>query len=99
MEKVRHLKETINLTPVQLIWLHSHLEFKDIEESTKNGANQIKFYKNNKGVQIRYQNASPEPDLSVIKNAKNEIEKLIQSNEIRLLEADLAKELYIKIAR
>lgn len=84
---------------MQLIWLHSHLEFKDIEETTKSGVNEIKFYKNNRGVEIRYQNASSEPDLSVIKNARKAIEELVSNNEIRLLEAELTKELYIKIAR
>ena len=65
MEKARQMKETILLSPVQLIWLHSSLEFKAIEDISKDRGNEIKFYKNNKGVEIRYLGAN-DPQLTVI---------------------------------
>jgi hypothetical protein len=48
-------KMTIELDPVQMVWLHSQHLFQKIEEGTLPGESEIKFYKNNNGVEIRFQ--------------------------------------------
>lgn len=47
-KKVR--KVTVELNPVELVWLHSQHLFKNIEERSFSSQNQIKFFKNNSGV-------------------------------------------------
>lgn len=43
-------KVTIELTPIQLVWLHSQHLFQKIEEDALSNGYDIKFYKNNNGV-------------------------------------------------
>jgi hypothetical protein len=47
---VKGYKLSISLSPVELIWLHSHHHFMKIEQDTKVDNNEIKFYKVNGGV-------------------------------------------------
>ena len=51
-KKVR--KVSVELNPVEMVWLHSQHLFQKIEESSFEGG-EIKFYKNNSGVEIRFQ--------------------------------------------
>jgi len=49
MSEKRMRKVTVELNPVQMVWLHSQHLFQKIEESTYT-QNEIKFFKNNNGV-------------------------------------------------
>ena len=51
--KVR--KVSVELNPVEMVWLHSQHLFKKIEDASYSGENEIKFFKNNSGVEIRFQ--------------------------------------------
>ena len=48
---------TVELNPVEMVWLHSQHLFQKIEESSGTASNEIKFFKNNSGVEIRSQAA------------------------------------------
>jgi hypothetical protein len=43
-------KVTVDLNPVEMVWLHSQHLFQKIEESSGSASNEIKFFKNNSGV-------------------------------------------------
>lgn len=47
---------TVELNPVEMVWLHSQHLFQKIEESSYS-QNEIKFFKSNNGVEIRFQGA------------------------------------------
>lgn len=49
-EKKSSKKVIIELSPIQLVWLHSQHVFQKIEEDAQSKGNDIKFYKNNTGV-------------------------------------------------
>lgn len=53
-------KVTVELNPVEMVWLHSQHLFQKIEESSGSGSNEIKFFKNNNGVEIRFQGSEGE---------------------------------------
>jgi len=48
-------KVTIDLSPVQMVWLHSQHLFQKIEENSESRSNEVKFFKNNSGVEVRFQ--------------------------------------------
>lgn len=54
-------KVSVDLNPVQMVWLHSQHLFQKIEESSFLSQTEIKFYKNNNGVEIRFQGIEGEP--------------------------------------
>ena len=49
-KKTLSKKLSIELTPIQLVWLHSQHIFQKIEEDGLSNGHDIKFYKNNSGV-------------------------------------------------
>jgi hypothetical protein len=55
-------KVTVELNPVQMVWLHSQHLFQKIEESSYLSQSEIKFFKNNAGVEIRFQGNEGNPD-------------------------------------
>jgi hypothetical protein len=67
---VKNYKLGVPLSPVELIWLHSQHYFMKVEESTRTDECEIKFYKVNGGVEIRFETISGEPDYSVPERAK-----------------------------
>ena len=54
-KKNTNKKVVIELDPIQLVWLHSQHLFQKIEEEALKVGEDIKFYKNNNGVELRYQ--------------------------------------------
>ena len=55
MSEKKLLKVCVDLNPVEMVWLHSQHLFLKIEESSSLGQSEIKFFKNNNGVEIRCQ--------------------------------------------
>jgi hypothetical protein len=49
MSEKRTRKVSVELNPVEMVWLHSQHLFQKIEESSYS-QNEIKFFKNNSGV-------------------------------------------------
>jgi hypothetical protein len=43
-------KVTVELNPIEMVWLQSQHFFKKIEDASCSGHNLIKFFKNNSGV-------------------------------------------------
>lgn len=70
-------KVTIQLTPIQLIWLHSQHEFQRIEEEALKIGHDIKFYKNNTGVELRYQRQPEDKNQDALIKAKQELVKIV----------------------
>lgn len=62
---------TIELTPIQLVWLHSQHIFQKIEEDGEANGDDIKFYKNNSGVELRFQRQSETTSLDPLVKAKD----------------------------
>ena len=52
---------SVELDAVQMVWLHSQHLFQKIEESSYSSTSEIKFYKNNNGVDIRFQGGEGNP--------------------------------------
>lgn len=63
-------KVTIDLSPVQMVWLHSQHLFQKIEESSESKCNEVKFFKNNSGVEVRFQYYNEEQDWDYLFDAK-----------------------------
>jgi hypothetical protein len=55
MSEKKHAKVTVELSAVEMVWLHSQHLFQKIEEGSYSTLSEIKFYKNNNGVEIRLQ--------------------------------------------
>jgi len=55
MSEKKLRKVTVELNPIEMVWLHSQHLFQKIEESSISSQNEIKFFKNNSGVEIRFQ--------------------------------------------
>jgi len=70
---VKNYKLTVALSPVELIWLHSQHYFMRVEQETRTEQCEIKFYKVNGGVEIRFEAVGEEPDYTVSERAKQEI--------------------------
>jgi hypothetical protein len=60
-----------------MVWLHSQHLFQKIEENSYS-QNEIKFYKHNSGVEIRFQGSEGDP--SALSSAREELLKVINSN-------------------
>jgi uncharacterized beta-barrel protein YwiB (DUF1934 family) len=91
-------KVTIDLTPIQLVWLHSQHEFQRIEEEALENGHEIKFYKNNSGVELRYQKQPEDKTYNALQKAKEELVAKVEENELRLMHTALDKDLYVRIS-
>jgi hypothetical protein len=80
-----------------MVWLHSQHLFQKIEENSYSSQNEIKFFKSNNGVEIRFQGG--EGDAAELVKAREELLKVINSNEIRLITTSLHKDNYIRISK
>lgn len=80
-----------------MVWLQSQHFFKKIEDASCSEHNVIKFFKNNSGVEIRFQ--GNEGDHDDLLKAREELLKVVNSNEIRLISTSLHKDNYIRISK
>ncbi len=78
MSEKKVLKVCVDLNPVEMVWLHSQHLFLKIEESSSVGQSEIKFFKNNNGVEIRCQGG--EGEVGDLMRAREELMKIINSN-------------------
>ena len=78
MSEKKSRKVSVQLNPIEMVWLQSQHVFKKLEDASKSGQNEIKFFKNNSGVEIRFQGG--EGDHSDLLKTKEEIVKMVNSN-------------------
>ena len=80
-----------------MVWLHSQHLFQKIEETAFEGHSEIKFFKSNSGVEICFQGS--EGDSKDLLRAREELMKVLSSNEIRMINTSLHKDNYIRISK
>lgn len=97
MSEKKAKKVSVDLNPVQMVWLHSQHLFQKIEQSSYLSHSEIKFYKNNNGVEIRFQGSEGTPE--ELSRAREELIKIISNNDIRLINTSLHKDIYIRISK
>lgn len=78
MSQKKSRRVSVELDSVQMVWLHSQHLFQKIEENSYSTLNEIKFFKNNNGVEIRFQ--GNEGDMAELNQAKEELMKVINNN-------------------
>ena len=61
-----------------MVWLQSQHVFKKLEDASKSGQNEIKFFKNNSGVEIRFQ--GNEGDHTDLLKTREELVRMVNSN-------------------
>lgn len=76
MSEKKSKRVSVELNPVQMVWLHSQHLFQKIEESSSISS-EIKFYKNNNGVDIRFQGSEGNP--AQLTRARDELLKVIET--------------------
>lgn len=59
----------------------------------------IKFYKNNSGVELKYQRQPEDKSQDALVKARDELVKIVSENELRLMRTSLDKDLYVRISR
>jgi hypothetical protein len=89
----------IDLSPIQVVWLQTQLVFQKIEEQLNNSRYSVQFYKLNNGIEIRVYGINHDDCSQGITRAREELSRIVSSNDIRLLKTSLHKDDYIRISK